>query len=519
MSVNYEAVLSEDPEVHRRRWRVLVAMCLPLVLVVMSVAGLNVALPSIQRQLGASASDLLWTVDAYALVFAGLLLSAGALGDRFGRKEALLVGLTVFSVGLTVGGTAGSPGQLIAGRAVMGVGAALIMPATLSTITVVFSPQERRRAIAIWASFAGAGGSFGPVVSGLLLRNFWWGSTMLALLPVVALTAVVIVRICPKSRDHQVTPLDPVGAALSLVGLTALLFGIIEGPDKGWWNAQVLGALGAGAVVIGAFARWERRTAHPMLPLELFSDLRFKVGSGVITTVFFIMFGWFFATTLYLQFAREYSALRAALSMLPFPLAMIMVAPRSARLGERFGSGRVITTGFSVIACGFALLVVVGISTPYVALGVAFAVLGAGMGMTSAPATGNIMSAVSTGKAGVGSAVNDTTREFGGALGIAVIGSLTSAVYRSGMDGGVLSLPARVQAAARGSVGAATSIAKGLPGGGRDLAAQAVSAFSGAYRVVNVACALVSVAGALGVARFFSHRKEAQANQSASLAR
>lgn len=509
-----KAALYLDPEIHRRRWFVLWAMCLPLVLVVMSVAGLNVALPSIQRQMGASASSLLWTVDAYALVFAGLLLSAGALGDRFGRKGALLAGLAIFAAGLIVGGVAGSPGQLIAGRAIMGSGAALIMPATLSTITVVFPPNERRRAIALWAAFAGAGGSFGPVVSGLLLERFWWGSTMLALIPVVAITALAIGVLCPRSRDDAVTPLDPVGALLSLAGLTALLFAIIEGPEHGWLHTRTLGAMAGGLAVLTLFVLWERRSSHPMLPMFLFGDLRFRVGSGVVTTVFFIMFGWFFTNTLYLQFVRGYSALHASLAMLPFPLAMILVAPRSAKLGERFGSGKVITAGFGVVAFGLALTASTTPATPYWVLGLAYAIMGSGMAMTSAPATGNIMSAVPAGKAGVGSAVNDTTREFGGALGIAVTGSLMSSLYRAGISTEGLGLAPEAAAAARESVGAATTIARTLPRGGAQLAAQAVDAFAGSYRVTNIVCAVLALAGALGVAKFFSHRRELEANQS-----
>lgn len=507
-----EPALYQDADVYRRRWLILAAMCLPLVLVVMSVAGLNVALPSIQRQLRASSSDLLWTVDAYALVFAGLLLSAGALGDRFGRRGALLAGLAIFALGLSLGGMATSGSQLIVGRAVMGAGAALIMPATLSTITVVFPPQERRRAIATWAGFAGAGGSLGPVISGLLLQGFWWGSTMLALLPVVALTATAVVLICPSSKDHAATPLDPVGALLSLMGLSALLYAIIEAPGLGWADGEVLAAMAVGLALLGAFVAWERRSSHPMLPLDLFGDLRFRVGSAVITTAFFVMFGWFFATTLYLQFVRGFTPLQASLSTLPFPLTMVQVAPRSARLGERFGSGRVIAAGFGVIATGLFILGFVTPATPYLVVGAAFAVMGAGMGMTSAPATGNIMSAVPAGKAGVGSAVNDTARELGGALGIAVIGSLVSMLYRSGMDVSAPGLSPQVSRAARESVGAATTLARTLPKGGARLFAQAVAAFSGAYRMVNLASALLVAAGAVAVAGLFPARREAEAN-------
>lgn len=509
-----EQPLYLDPEVHRRRWLVLSAMCLPLVLVVMSVAGLNVALPSIQRQMDASASSLLWTVDAYALVFAGLLLSAGALGDRFGRKGALLAGLAIFAVGLVVGGVAGSPGQLIAGRAIMGSGAALIMPATLSTITVVFPPGERRRAIALWAAFAGAGGSFGPVVSGLLLERFWWGSTLLAQIPVVAITAVAVGILCPRSRDDAVTPLDPVGALLSLVGLTALLFAIIEGPEHGWLHTRTMGAMVGGLLVLTLFVLWERRSTYPMLPMFLFSDLRFRVGSGVVTMVFFIMFGWFFANTLYLQFVRDYSALHASLAMLPFPVAMILAAPRSAKLGELFGSGKVITAGFGVVAFGFSVTAFTTPATPYWVLGLAYAIMGSGMAITSAPATGNIMSAVPAGKAGVGSAVNDTTREFGGALGIAVTGSLMSSLYRAGVSTEGLRLGPEAAEAARESVGAATTVAGTISQGGAELAARAIDAFAGSYRIINVVSAVLALTGALGVAKFFPQHKEVEANQS-----
>ncbi|HEX2178181.1 MAG TPA: MFS transporter, partial [Actinomycetota bacterium] len=399
----------------------------------------------------------------------------------------------------------------IAGRAVMGAGAALIMPATLSTITVVFPPDERRRAIALWAGFAGAGGSFGPVVSGLLLERFWWGSTMLALLPVVALTAGTIALICPPSRDDDSTPLDPVGALLSLVALIALLFAIIEAPEKGLAHPEVLTAIAVGVVMLAAFVAWERRTPHPMLPFDLFGDLRFRMGSGVITMIFFIMFGWFFATTLYLQYVRDLSALQASLAMLPFPLAMILVAPRSARLAERFGSGRVITAGFGAVAGSFAVLSLLSADAPYVLFGLTFALMGSGMGITTAPATGNIMSAVPPGKAGVGSAVNDTTREFGGALGIATIGSLVSAIYRAGMDSLPRSIPAEAAEAARESVGAAISTGRALPGG-ELLVSQAIDSYSGAYRATNIAAAVLALVAALIVQRFFSQRKEAEAN-------
>src|SRR5215471_14593312 len=313
-----DVALHARPEVHQRRWFLLGVLCLSLVMVVMAVSSLNVALPTLQGQLGASATMIQWIVDSYALVFAGLLLTAGALGDRFGRKRALLFGLALFGAGSLISGLAGSADIVIVGRAVQGAGAAFVMPATLSLITAIFPPEERQRAIAIWVGFAGAGGAIGPIVSGALLDHFWWGSAFLINVPVVVVTALAVAVFSPNSRDESATPLDPRGAVLSLVGLSALLFGIIEGPERGWTDGLVLAAFVTAAVLLVTFVRWEQAAPHPMLPLSFFSDRRFSVGSAVITTIFFLMFGWFFLFSLYLQFGRGYSPLAAGLATLPF---------------------------------------------------------------------------------------------------------------------------------------------------------------------------------------------------------
>jgi EmrB/QacA subfamily drug resistance transporter len=496
MDTDRRQLLHEDPEVHRRRWLLLGVMCLSLVLVVMAVSSLNVAAPRLQQELGASASELHWIIDSYGLVFAGLLLSAGAIGDRFGRKGALLGGLGVFGAGLLVAGLAGSAGQVIAGRAIMGVGSAFVMPATLSLITAVFPPEERGRAIATWAGFAGAGAAIGPVVAGALLEDFWWGSAVLVNLPVVAVAAAAVARYAPRSRDSQVTPLDIVGAALALVAMVSLLFGIIESAERGWTSGPVLGAFAAAAVLVAAFLAWEARTAHPMLPLDLFRDRRFSVASGVITLTFFSMFGFYFLSTLYLQYVLGYSPLEAGLAGLPMAGAMIVVAPRSAALSERYGGAAVMAGGFVVMAASLGLFTQVTTSTPYLVTALGFVMLGGGLAATAAPATGMLMSAVPLDKAGVGSAVNDTTREFGGALGIAVLGTLVGSVYRSGFDPGA-EVPQGAADAAGESIGAAWGVAQGLPGG-ESLLAQAQSAFVDAFRLTNaVGLAVAVAAGAL----------------------
>jgi EmrB/QacA subfamily drug resistance transporter len=505
-----QQLLHEDPVVHRRRWFLLGIMCLSLVMVVMTVAGLNVALPSMQRELHASSTGLQWIVDSYALVFAALLLPAGAIGDRFGRRRALLLGLFIFGTGAIIGGLATASGQIIVGRVITGLGAAFIMPATLSLITTIFPPHERRKAIAMWAGFAGAGGALGPIVSGALLGHFWWGSAFLVNVPVVALVIVAVSIFSPTSRDPEATPLDPGGAALSLIGLGSLIYGIIEGPDKGWTSTGVLAAFFFAVVGLVAFMVWERRSAHPMLPLTLFRDRRMSVGSGVVTTAFFVMFGLFFLFSMYLQFVRGYSPLSAGLATLPLAVMLVAIAPRSAALAERVGTGPVISGGFLLVAAGFVVLATISPTSPYPVLAAALVLLGAGMSLTAAPATGSIMSAVPPAKAGVGSAVNDTTREVGGALGIAVLGSIANAVYRSGINLEGLSLPGPVRAAASESIGAATVIAGGVPGG-RELASRAGSAFTDAFNLASGVAAVLALVAAGVVAVAYNRRAEAAA--------
>jgi DHA2 family multidrug resistance protein-like MFS transporter len=497
--------LHEQPAIHARRWFLLAIMCLSLVLVVMSVSGLNTALPTMQGELEASASELQWIVDAYAVVFAGLLLTAGAIGDRFGRRRALLAGLIVFGVGALLGGLATSASQVIASRAVMGIGAAFIMPATLSIITTIFPPHERARAIAIWAGFAGAGASIGPIVTGGLLEGFWWGSTLLVNVPIVLGILAAVVVFAPDSRDDTHTPLDPVGALLSLVGLSTLIFGIIQGPEDGWTSALVIGAFLVSGITLSLFLAWERRSDHPMLPLTLFRDRRFSTGSGVITVAFFVMFGFFFLATQYLQFARGYSPLEAGLAGLPLALTFVAVSPRSAALAERYGAARVMAFGLAVVAVGFAVLTTLSTDTPYLVIAGAFALLGAGMSMTAAPATGEIMTSVPLSKAGVGSAVNDTTRELGGALGIALLGSIANTAYRSGIDLDGVRLPAGARDAAAESIGAASAVADTVPRGG-EVTAQAASAFTDAFTVANTVAVGIALAAAAAVLVFWRGR-------------
>lgn len=490
--------LYEQPDIHHRRWFLLGVMCLSLVMVVMSVSGLNVALPSMQQSLNAGATDLQWIVDSYAIVFAGLLLSAGAIGDRFGRKLSLIGGLVVFALGSLLGALADTASVVIVSRAISGIGAAFVMPATLSMISAIFPPAERGKAIAIWAGLAGAGGALGPLVVGFLLTgwwifpSFWWGSAFVVNVVASLVVLIAIILYSPRSRDDDATPLDPIGAVLSLVGVAALLYGIIEGPERGWTDGWVLGAFVLAVVALAGFAAWELHTEHPMLPMPYFRDRRFSTGSAVITFGFMVMFGFFFLITQYFQFVRGYSPLKAGVATLPFAVTMIIVSPRSEGLVRRFGMNKVIAAGFASIAAGFVVLATISPGTPYLLIVVGLVLLSAGMASTIAPATGAIMSSVPLNKAGVGSAVNDTTREFGGALGIAALGSIVASSYRDQFD--TSALPPEVAEIAGESIGGAIGVARSLGGPqAASLIDDAGVAFTNAVNNAMIASAAIAV--------------------------
>jgi EmrB/QacA subfamily drug resistance transporter len=443
-----------NPEqVHARRHVILATMCLSLVLIVVSVSSLNVAIPTLSTDLRASTPELLWIVDAYALVFAGLLLPAGALGDRFGRKGALQIGLAIFGLGSIAASMASDPAQLIVLRGVMGIGAAFVMPATLSIIVNVFPPAERPKAIALWAAFAGAGGAIGPVLSGWMLDHYWWGSVFLVNVPFVLLALGVGALVVPTSKDPNHGRLDPVGAALSVAGLLALLYGIIEAPERGWGDALTLISFAAAAALLTAFVRWELRTDHPMLDPRLFRLPGLATGSIAITTSFFAMFGMFFVIAPYMQYVMGYSPLEAGVRQLPSAFGMIVMAPRSAAIAARVGRRIAVATGLSITAVGLLSMATYDGGTPYWHVGLALLVLGLGMGMAMPPSTDAVVSSLPLHKAGVGSAVNDTTREIGGALGIAVVGSVLSSGFRASIEDSGVALPGAsgesIQAATR----------------------------------------------------------------------
>jgi EmrB/QacA subfamily drug resistance transporter len=409
-------------------------------------------------------------VDAYTLVFAGLLLTAGSLGDRFGRKGALSFGLGLFAIGSALSAVATSPHQLIATRAFMGVGGAFIMPSTLSIITNVFTvPAERARAIAVWAGVAALGVALGPVVGGWLLEHFYWGSVFTVNLPIVALALTGGYFLIPDSRDPSAPKLDLTGAGLSIVGLVALLYAIIQGPNQGWSDGKIVAAFGIAVVVLAGFVAWERHSDHPMLDMNFFKNPRFTAASLSITASFFALFGSIFFLTQLLQIVKGYSTLQAGVRILPQAVVLMIAAPLSARLVERVGTKRVVASGLTLVAAGLLVASRFNDHSGYGLILGAILLLGLGMGCTMAPATESIMGSLPRAKAGVGSAVNDTTRMVGGTLGVAILGSVLSSVYRSRVVHGLhgAAVPKAAAAAAKSSIGAAYVTAQrlgGLPG-------------------------------------------------------
>ncbi len=505
-----------NEKAYRRRWAILVVLCVSLLIIVLDNSILNVAIPTLIRELNASNSQVQWMVDSYTLVFAGLLLTMGAMGDRYGRRGALQMGYVLFGLGSLASAFATSADQLIATRAFMGIGGALIMPATLSIITNVFPPQERGKAIGVWAGTAGIGVALGPLTGGFLLAHFYWGSIFLVNIPIVILGLIAGFLLIPTSKDPSAPKLDPVGAALSVAALTAIVYALIEAPERGWTAPLTLGILGAGLVLGAVFVWWEQRSDHPMLDVSFFRNPRFSAANAAITLTFFAMFGSIFLLTQYLQFTLGYSPLESGVRMLPYAGTMMVIAPLSSKVVERFGSKRTIATGLGLAALALVLMGSLSVNTEYVDIAWRFVILAAGMALVMAPATDSVMGSVPLAKAGVGSAVNDTTRQVGGALGVAIIGSIVSSVYGSKVGDFFAGKPAPKAAvdAAKNSLGGAIAVSKNLAGqpipNAKQLAAGLVDtanhAFVEAFRWGTRVGAVVLALGVIIVLRWLPAR-------------
>jgi EmrB/QacA subfamily drug resistance transporter len=417
----------------------------------------NVALPTLVRSLHASTRDLQWIVDAYNLTFAAFVLAAGSLADRYGRRGALLSGLAVFGGASTVAAFVTSTTALIAARAVMGLGAAIIFPATLSILSNVFvDRQARAKAIGIWGAATGLGVAFGPITGGWLLEHFSWGSVFLVMGPVAAVTGLLAITVVPPSRDPSTPRLDVGGLGMSTAAIGALVYTVIEAPERGWLSAATIVGFALAGAILATFVLWENREAEPMLDVRLFSNLRFSAASGSVTVAYFALFGFIFMVTQYFQFVKAYTPLGTGVRMIPVAASIAISSILGARLAVSIGNKAVIAGGLGLLTVAYVWMSRSTASTAYVELAGQMILLGTGMGLTSTTATEAIMGAVPKDKAGIGSAVNDATRELGGTLGVAVIGSVFASLYGRAMRDPVLGgLPAAAIKAAREGIGSA----------------------------------------------------------------
>jgi EmrB/QacA subfamily drug resistance transporter len=499
--------MSAQEHPYPRRWQALIVLAVSLLVISIGNTILNVALPTIREELDASSSELQWIVDGYLLVYAGLLLAAGTLGDRFGRRRALVVGLVTFAVGSICAAVSHSSTELIASRALMGVGAAAIMPTTLSILTNIFPAHERPKAIAIWAAVAGMSIAIGPITGGWLIEHMDWSGIFLLNLPAVAACLVGAAVLVPESRDPESPRLDVVGAGLSIAGLTALVWGLIEAPERGWTDPAIMAAFAAGLVIAVLFIAWERHVERPMLDLSVFRNLRFSAASASITFVYFALMGVMYFLTTYLQSVLGHSALGAGLRMLPMAIGMVLASRPAVLLNKRLGTKVVVASGLATVAAALTMLSTFQVDTGDGPLALMGVMLGAGIGLAMSPATEAIMGSLSPAKAGIGSAMNDVVREVGGTLGVAVLGSVLASAYGSGIAGAVTGLPDEAATAAGDSVGAAHEVAAEVGGEtGADLVAASSQAFVDAMSTTASIAAAIAIAGALIAAAFLPAR-------------
>jgi MFS family permease len=513
----------------------LVVICLSVFVISVDATIVNVALPTLSRELDADTAQLEWIVDAYTLVIAGLLLSAGSLSDRYGRRAWLSAGLAVFAITSAVAAQVHSADALIAARAAMGVGAAVIFPTTLSLITNIFTdPVPRANAIGVWAAMTGVGVAAGPITGGWLLEHFSWGSIFLVNVPVAAVAIVGGILFVPTSRDPATPPLDIGGLMLSSIGVTALVYTVIEAPNWGWSSARTAAGFGVAVVVLAGFAVWERRVGHsrqrgrhaarrqadyhhppharsrhevpqraPMLDVSVFANRRFSGGSLAVTAGFLTLFGFIFVITQYFQFIKSYSAFETGVRLLPVAVSIAVASVLGPRMVERVGTTAVVAAGLAIFAAGLGWASTVDAATPYIQIAMQMVLLGGGLGLTTAPATESIMGSLSADKAGVGSAVNDTTRELGGTLGVAIVGSVFASVYSGGIGSAsaVAALPVDVRSTMERSTAAAYKVIGQLPAERIADVRDAVNhAFLHGLQIGALVCAAIALGAAVVVA-------------------
>lgn len=482
-----------------RRWVVLVVLCVTLLVISLDATILNVAIPTVARSLPATSSQLQWIVDAYSVVFAGLLLVLGSTGDRLGRKKVFMAGLGVFAAGSAAAAFSGSPGHLMAARAVMGAGAAGIMPSTLSILSNVFTEEsERANAIGIWSASTGVGVAAGPIVGGWLLAHYWWGSVFLVNVPIAAIGIVAASLLVPDSRNLGADRPDPAGAGLSTVGLAVLLWGIIEAPGRSWSSPVIVAALAGGVGLLACFVAWERHCDHPMLRVAFFRSRRFSAAIGAMALVLFGLLGAFFLETQWLQFNLGYSPLQTGFRVAPIALVVLVAAPGSSVLARLAGTKPVVFAGMASIAAGLFLLSRTTVAGGYADALPAYLAIGLGTGLALAPSIESVLGSLPPAEAGVGSATSDTALQLGGAVGVAVLGTALNARYGTKMAAFLagVPLPEGVRHTVLGSVGGALAVASRAGGaaGGRLAAVARQSFVSGMDLGLLLGAAVVATA-------------------------
>ena len=489
----------------RARGTALAVLCVAVLIVNIDNTILNVALPTLVHELNASASDLQWIVDSYVIVFAGLLLTAGSVADKIGGKRTLLAGLVVFGAGSAWAALSGSVATLIAARAGMGIGGALMIPSTLSIISDMYrDPGERQRAISLWAATTGLAVALGPIVGGLLLTRFWWGSVFLVNVPIAALGVIFAAWLVPDSRNPAAPAPDVVGAIASIAGIGLVLWGIIEGPTDGWSSGQVTGAIAAGVCVLAAFAVWEWRYKHPMLRLSYFRNRAFGAAIPAVTTVGFGLYGALFVLTQFLQFSLGVSPLQGGVRILPAAAAVVLIAPLSAVVVRLLGPKLTMAAGLALIAGGTWLVSSITVASGYASVVPGMVLLGAGAGLALPTSSGSVIGSVPRANSGVASATNTTAFQVGGALGVAIVGSLLSTRYTSRITGALAASPNGRQvspaalSAIKSSLGEALAVATRVPGtAGEMLAHAARGAYASGMDLGMVAASGVAIAGFL----------------------
>lgn len=435
-SVDFNGMKIKESSSIVKPWYVLFFMCTVLFIISIDSSVLNFALPSISNTLGASASQLQWIVDSYTLVFASLLITTGSIGDRFGRKKLLLIGLALFGIGSLGAALSSSTTLLIGFRALLGLAGAMVMPSTLSILSNVFQePKERAKAIAIWSSIFSVGAGIGPIIGGLLINSFHWSAVFYLNIPVVIISIIGSSIYVPESRDINVPKPDLPGVALSSIGLASIVFGVILSGDKGWMTEEVLFPLILGVLSLYAFIRWEIHSKNPMLPMHFFKNLNFSGANAGLTLSAFGLMGSLYFFSQFLQSVQVYTPILAAIGMLPLTISIFVFTLLSVKVDQRLGAKITICIGLLISGLGlFIFSQFANVNSSYWLILLVQVIIGNGAGFTTSPATNSIMNSLPLSQAGVGSAMNDTTRQLGGALGIAVLGALMNGTYRSGIN-------------------------------------------------------------------------------------